>query len=167
MAQNSEEVAYEVALRRLDSQLQRVDIIETKVGLVLGLASTAIGIFAGFVAVVVDPNELASVIFAAVSGAVILIVYLFTMRSGLATFATTEWDQRPNWEELLVSARELDLPTMQLWVAEGCVLSLRQNEPQLRQKTKAAATATRLALIDVILVAVVLISLLIVNAAII
>lgn len=90
MAQGSEEVAYEVALRRLDSQLQRVDIIETKVGLVLGLASTAIGIFAGFVAVVVNPNELASVIFAAVSGAVILIVYLFTMRSGLATFATTE-----------------------------------------------------------------------------
>lgn len=141
-----------------------MDAIEYKVGIILGLAGTAIGIFAGFVAVVVNPNELASVIFAATSGAIILTVYLLTMRNGLDAFAIAEWDQRPNWEELLVNASELDLPTMQLWVAEGCVLSLEQNDPQLRRKTKAAAAATRLALIDAILVALALIGLIGVNA---
>ena len=162
MTQSSEEVAYDVAMRRLESQLQRVDVIENKVGIILGLSATVIGIFAGFIVVVVDPDEPASLVFAAIFGGIILAAYLLTMKSALATLATGDWDDRPNWDELLVSANELDLPVMHLWVAEGCVMSLKENEPKVKQKAEAAALATRLALANAILVAAALIVLFVV-----
>ncbi len=164
MAQSSQEVAYEVALRRLDSQFQRIDVVDSKTSTVVGLAGTALGIFAGFTAVVVDPDEPVSVVFAATSGAIILAMYLLAMVNAFRVFEIGEWDERPSWDDLLTNANEQELETMQLWVAEGCVRSLKENEPKLELKTNAVATATRLALIDAILVAMALIGLFIVNA---
>jgi hypothetical protein len=165
MAQSSHEIAYEVALRRLDSQLHRVDVIDSKIGVVLGLAGTVLGIFAGFVAVVVDTGEPASIAFAGISGFIVLLVYVAAVIYGLLASATGEWDQRPNWDELLKEAQELELEKMHLWVAEGCVLSLKTNEGKLYRKTETASQATRLALMEAILVAVSLFGLLVVNAA--
>ena len=164
MAQSSEEVANEVALRRLDSQMQRVDTIDSRIGVVLGLAGTALGIFAGFIAIVVDPDNLASIIFAAVSGAIILIVYLLAMWNGLLVSTKGEWDERPNWDELLLNASKLELPAMHQWIAQGCVMSLQENEAKLQSKTSAAAAATRLALVVAIFVAFALIGLFLVTA---
>lgn len=164
MAQTPHEVAYEVALRRLDVQLQQVDIVDSKVGIGLGLTGTALGIFAGFFAVVVDPDEPASVAFAAASGAIVMGVFLVSVWNGFVAWAIGEWDQRPNWDDLLANIQELSHQEMQLWITEGCILSLKQNEPKLRRKTIAAANVAKFALIDVVLIALSLSGLSVVNA---
>jgi len=165
MPQDPRQVAYEVAMQRLDSQLSRVDAVDNKVGTVLGLAATITGIFAGFAAVVVDPEKSASVAAAGLLGLVVLVVVLATVREGLAALKLEMWDERPNWDELLRSAEELDVGSMHAWVAEGCVLSLKDNEPKVVKKAHRATNARRLALIEAGLVGASLISLLVVNAA--
>jgi len=152
-------------MRRLDSQLSRVDAVDSKVGTVLGLAATLTGIFAGFAAVVVDPDKGASVVSAGLLGLVVLAVFLATVREGLAALKLEAWDERPNWDELLRSAEELDLASMHAWVAEGCVLSLKENEPKVAKKAHSATNARRLALLEAGLVGASLITLLVVNAA--
>ena len=82
-------------MRRLDSQLSCVDVIDSKIMTVLGVAGASIGIFAGFLAVVVDTSEAASVIFAFSSGTVILGIYVAAMAFGLRGSAIGKWDQRP------------------------------------------------------------------------
>ena len=96
MAQSSAEVAYEVALRRLDSQLHRVDVVDSKIAVVVGLGGTAIGIFAGFAAVAVEPDERASVIFAAIAGIIVLAVYELEVIHALRCYAVGTCEERPN-----------------------------------------------------------------------
>ncbi|MCI0856751.1 MAG: hypothetical protein J4N98_08675 [Chloroflexi bacterium] len=124
MAQSSAEVAYEVALRRLDSQLHRVDVVDSKIAVVVGLGGTAIGIFAGFAAVAVEPDERASVIFAAIAGIIVLAVYALAVINALRVYAIGKWDERPNWEDLLKKTND-DLSEVQRWVARACVASLQ------------------------------------------
>ena len=59
----------------------------------------------------------------------------------------------------------LDVATMHAWVAETCVISLNENEPQLLRRAADGAWTTRLALLDAILVAFALLGLQVVNAA--
>ena len=165
MPSSSREVAYDVAPRRLDSQLSRVDVIDSKIITVLGIAGASLGIFAGFLAVVVDAGKVASVTFAFASGSVVLGVYVAAMVFGLRGSAIGKWDQRPNWDELIENSASLDLATMHAWVAETCVVSLNENEPQLVRKADDGAWTTRLALLDAILVAFALLGLLVINAA--
>ncbi len=165
MAQSSAEVAYEVALRRLDSQFQRIDVIDGKVTGILGLASTMLGIFAGFIAVVVSSEEAASVVFAAGAGSVILASYLLVVWNALGATAIGDWDQRPDWRPLLDSAQELDLATMHLWVAEGCVASLEENEEKLLTKAAKVASGTKWALLQAMLIALALVGLFVIGAA--
>lgn len=166
MAQSSAEVAYEVALRRLDSQLHRVDVVESKIAVVVGLGGTAMGIFAGFAAVAVEPDERASVTFAAIAGVIVLAVYVVAVFNALRVSAIGEWDEQPNWDDLLDTADAFDLSEVQRWVAGACVDSLKTNEQALRRKASAARWATWLVLTDTIFVAIALIALFVLNAVI-
>lgn len=162
MGDTPQAIAYEVALRRLESQMSNIDVIENKAGVVLGLASTLIAIFAGALALAAD--DLASVITAAPFGAVILILYLCIILIGLDSIRTGDWDERPNWDALLENAKELDVVSLEIWVAEGCVLSLHKNHPKVQQKAKGVNRAIQLTVWYSILIAVALFAVFVVNA---
>lgn len=163
MGDTPQAIAYEVALRRLDSQLARIEAIENKAAMVLGLASTLIAIFAGASALAAD--DLTSVAVASPFGLAILALYLCIMRIGLTSILTRDWDERPNWDALLESARELDIESLQVWVAEGCVLSLHANEPKIQQKAKDINRAIQLTVRYSVLIAVGLFAVFLVSAA--
>ena len=142
MGDTPQAIAYEVALRRLDSQMSNVDIIENKAGVVLGLASTLIAIFVGALALAAD--DLTTVAVATPFGVLILVLYVRIMGIGLKAISAGDWDERPSWDHLLDSASELDLESMQLWVARGCILSLQTNAPKVKQKAKGVNRAIEL-----------------------
>lgn len=163
MEDTPQAIACEVALRRLDSQMSNIEIIESKAAVILGLSSTLIAIFAGALALAAD--DLTSVAVASPFGVAILLLYLWIMKVGLASIRTGDWDERPNWGALLNSASELDLESMQIWVAEGCVLSLQANDPKLQQKAKDVNQAIQFTGWYSVLIAVGLFSVFVVSAA--
>ncbi len=163
MGDTPQAIAYEVALRRLDSQMSNVDIIENKAGIVLGLTSTLIAIFVGALALAAD--DLTTVAVASPFSVAILLLYVCIMRIGLKAISTGDWDERPSWDHLLDSASELDLESMQIWVARVCILSLQINAPKVKQKAEGVNQAIHLTGWYSILIAVGLFSVFVVGAA--
>ena len=163
MGDTPQAIAYEVALRRLDSQMSNVDIIENKAGIVLGLTSTLIAIFAGALALAAD--DLTTIAVASPFAVVTLVLYLYIMRIGLESIRTGDWDEQPNWDDLLKAANDVDLESLRKWVAEGCVLSLQANQPKIQQKAQGVNRAIELTVWYAIVIAAGLFSVFVVSAA--
>ena len=163
MGDTPQAIAYEVALRRLDSQMSDIDIMENKAVVVLGLASTLIAIFAGALALAAD--NLTTVAVATPFGVVALVLYLCIMRIGLESIRTGDWDEQPNWDDLLKFANDVDLESLRKWVAEGCVLSLHANLPKIQQKAQAIDQAIELTRWYAIVIVIGLFSVFVVGAA--
>ena len=163
MGDTPQAIAYEVALRRLDSQMSDIDIMENKAGVILGLASTLIAIFAGALVLAVD--DLSTVAVASPFGVVTLGLYLYIMRIGLEAIRTGDWDEQPNWDDLLKFANDVDLESLRKWIAEGCVLSLHANLPKIQQKAQAVNRSIQLTRWYTIVIATGLFSVFVVSAA--
>jgi hypothetical protein len=143
LEKHAPQVAYDVAMRRLDAQMQQIDAIDSKVRLVIGAASGVITLFAGFAAVTIKAEIQACVIVGLVFMFLVILGYIPAIVLGVLAYRFREWERRPNWEALNQYIHEYSEDTMRIWVAEGCIESLKSNEPKIKHKVSQAEWAMR------------------------
>ena len=138
----SPQVAYEVAMRRLDEQMRQIDAIDNKVGAIMGACSAVATLFTGFASVAVQTDETGSLLTGIAFIALVIAFYLPAILFGMRAYGFYEWDLRPNWDDLLLFAKEYSDEVMQSWVAQGCVASLKGNSKAISSKLAYAGRST-------------------------
>jgi len=140
----SPNVAYDVAMLRLEEQMRQIDAIDNKISVMLAAASAIMALFAGFLAVVIRAEDTASlavgVVFIALTG----LFYVPGTIAGILAYRFYRWDLRPNWDDLLDYSASYPEPVMRRWVAEACVVSLKGNVTPIDRKLERAGWQMRL-----------------------
>ena len=131
-SQSSPQVFYEVAMDRLNAQMNRIEAIDSKLASLIGFASVIIAIFAaalqfgGFA-----QWPLYAIILLGLAGASYICLVVFAIRA----YRFMKWDFRPNLDKLGEYCMMYDDPAMRNWVAQECLRSYRDNEKTISSKT--------------------------------
>lgn len=116
------ETYYDVAMRRLDEQIDRIGS--------LGAATALVPIFGALIAAFNKDVRGASIALYGVA----FVLYLAMIGTVVGATRIGEWSLRPDLETLHDYATGQDEQTVRNWVAEECRRSIVLNEPKLRQK---------------------------------
>ena len=140
-SQSSPQVFYEVAMSRLDAQMNRMEAIDRKLASLIGFASVIIAIFAATLQLgeVAQP-PLYVMVLLGLAGATYVALMVFALRA----YRFRKWSFRPNLDDLSEHCVKYDDLTMRKWVAQQCILSYRKNEKALISKTSDGRNAVRL-----------------------
>ena len=158
------EVAYDVAMRRLDEQMRQVDAIDNKVGAVIAASSAIAALFAGFAAVAVDVERPVSLWTAVAFTGLVIVAYLPAMVFAVLAFRFWEWSLRPNWGQLLEFGEGYSEEAMRSWVAHECVTSLTTNATKIASKLGYGGWSMRFLVVETVLAAAGLLSVLVSQA---
>jgi len=161
----SAEVAYDVAMRRLDEQMRQIDAIDNKIGVIIGASSAIATLFAGFASVAVQTESRASLWTGVAFMIVVVLLYVPAILFGMLAYRFHEWDLRPNWDQLLSFGTDYSDQIMRSWVADACVLSLKENLGKMSTKLSWAGWATRLLASETLMAAAGLLAIVAANAA--
>lgn len=162
----SSDVAYDVAMRRLDEQMRQIDAIDAKIGALMTAVSAVMALFAGFAAVAVNSEEPVSVLVAGIFVAMVGVLYIGAMISGVRAYRFHEWQLGPNWDDLITYSKEYVSEAMRSWVAYACVSSLKNNKPVIGKKLDQAGWAIRFLAGQTFIASLGLLAIIITNAAI-
>jgi hypothetical protein len=138
----SAEVAYDVAMRRLDEQMRQIDAIDNKIAVIVGASSAVATLFAGFVSVAAETESTLSLWMGIVFIALAVCFYVPAILFGMRAYGFYEWEIRPNWDDLLLFAVDYPDQVMRSWVAGACVASLKENSSRISSKLEYAGRST-------------------------
>ena len=134
--QTSIDILYEITISRLRLQLDRIDGIDTKIGVIFGLTNGIVVALVAFVTFVHRPVPQLALIFTILSAlayVATLILLFFAYRGG-------RWSFRPEIKTLkniCADPRYHDYPEIvKTWVAGECIRSLDSNSRPLTNKTR-------------------------------
>lgn len=130
-SQSSPQVFYEVAMNRLDAQMNRMEAIDRKVASLIGFASVIIAVFAAVLQLGFAQQPLYVITLLGMAGASYIGLVVFA----LLAYRFREWDFRPNLKTLDAYCRKYGDSTMREWVARECLRSYADNEKKLSSKT--------------------------------
>lgn len=139
----SADVAYDVAMRRLDEQMRQIDAIDNKIGVIVGASSAIATLFAGFASVAVQTESRESLWTGVAFMALVVLLYVPAVAFGMRAYRFYEWDLRPNWDDLLLFAKDYSDQVMRSWVADGCIASMKENSERISSKLAHAGRSTR------------------------
>jgi len=131
-SQSSPQVFYEVAMNRLDAQMNRMEAIDRKLASLMGFASVIIAIFVA--ALQFGPlsrGALYVITLLGLAGASYVALIIFAIRA----YRFMEWDFRPNLKKLDEYCKQYGDSIMRDWVARECLCSYEDNEKKLVSKT--------------------------------
>lgn len=153
MADN--DVYYEVAMQRLDSQMARIDAIDAKVATAFTFATGVLALFGGVLALSALPGGtvVRVAFFVFLAGA--LIIYGVLLHKLEIAYRITDWEFQPHMSDLEQYSSAYGSDQMRKWVADACVASINHNEPLLAQKAGRLNDALRYLPVEVILLAIV------------
>lgn len=150
--ESSPQVFYEVAMNRLDAQMNRMEAIDRKLASIIGFSSIIIAIFAAVLQLggltQLPLYAIAPLILAAASYVALLV---FAVRA----YRFQEWDFRPNLKELDEYCAEYGDSLMREWVARECITAYKDNEKKLSSKTSDGRKALWLLFTETVLLVVV------------
>ena len=140
-SQSSPQVFYEVAMNRLDAQMNRMEAIDRKLASLIGFASVIMAIFAAALQLG-EPAQSppSAIVFLGLAGVIYIALMVFALRA----YRFRKWSFRPNLDDLSEHCVKYDDLTMRKWVAQECILSYRKNEETLISKTSDGRNAVRL-----------------------
>ncbi len=148
-SQSAPNVLYEVAMNRLQAQMEQIDAIDAKLGTILGFASAILAIFAGFMAL----GNLERPLFALVLFGLAFLAYLALVIVTIYGYRLIEWHFRPDLNTLQEHCRSFDEAVMKTWVADECIRSINDNRDNIAYKASSANRAVYLLALEVILLA--------------
>jgi len=128
------DVAYDVAVRRLEEQMRQIDHIDTKVTVVLTTASAAAAIFATVSIAALKTASNAPLVIGVLATVAVGGIYLVLAHFALRAYRLYEWDLRPNWRQLIENSQVAPNGLMRSWVAANCVASLEANQSNVDKK---------------------------------
>lgn len=163
----SAEVAYDVAMRRLDEQMRQIDAIDNRVGVIIGASSAVATLFAGFASVAVQTESRGSLWTGVAFITLVALFYLLAVLFALVGVGLwrREWDLRPNWDQLLSFGRDYSDRAMRSWVAHACVLSLKENSGGIGSKLALYGWSMRFLICEALVAAAGLLAIVAANAA--
>ncbi len=131
---SSPQVFYEVAMSRLDAQMNRLEAIDRKLASLIGFASVIIAVFAvalQFGGVAQLP--LGTIVLLRLAVAAYITLMVFALRA----YRFVKWSFRPNLRDLHLHCKrkKYDDLGMRYWVALECLISYVRNEKKLSSKT--------------------------------
>jgi hypothetical protein len=133
----SEEVFYDVAMRQLDNQMQRIGALDAKGTTVFAFSSSLLALFAILASLgPALPTEgirhaFIGLILAAAIVYGLILVFLYRAYKPNSAFSL-----RPHLDELQEQCKQHPKDKMQVWVALNCARSLCDNEPKLTAKAR-------------------------------
>lgn len=161
----SAEVAYDVAMRRLDEQMRQIDAIDNRFGVVIGTSSALATLFAAFASVAVQTESRGSLWTGVSFMALVALSYLLGVSVASVGLWRHQWDLRPNWDQLLSFGRDYSDQVMRSWVADACVLSLKENLGGVRIKLALFGWSVRFLICEALVAAAGLLAIVAANAA--
>jgi hypothetical protein len=162
----SAEVAYDVAMRRIDEQMRQVDALDNRIGVIIGTSSALAALFAGFASVAVQTESRGSLWTGVAFITLVVLSYVLAVSvASVGLIMHREWDVRPNWDELLSFGRDYSDQVMRSWVADACVLSLKENLGRIRIKLALFGWSIRFLICEAVVAAAGLVAIVAANAA--
>lgn len=161
----SAEVAYDVAMRRLDEQMRQIDAIDNKIAVIVGASSAVATLFTGFMAVAVRTDSSGSLWTGIAFIALVVCFYVAAITFGMRAYQFYEWDLRPDWDALLLFAETYPDEVMRSWVADACVTSLKENSSRISSKLAHAGRSTEFLVCETVAAAAGLLAIVAANGA--
>ena len=161
----SAEVAYDVAMRRIDEQMRQVDALDNRIGVIIGTSSALAALFAGFASVAVQTESGGSLWTGVAFITLVVVSYVLAVSVASVGLWRGEWDVRPNWDELLSFGRDYSDQVMRSWVAHACVLSLKENSGRIATKLALFGWSIRFLICEALVAAAGLLAIVAANAA--
>ncbi len=130
------ELFYDLALRRLDDQMNRVDVLDDKAAKLFPIATGALPIFSAVLALFGRQPSLPglTIVLLGLSLVSYFIMLFFLYRS---IQVGDLWDFRPHMRTLQAYYQAgNDEDTLRQWVANECLLSLEFNAPKIAKKAQ-------------------------------
>lgn len=128
-ALSAAETYYDVAMRRLESEMVRIDALDRKAALVLATAVALLPLFGVILTSTARPPRAAIVFYA-----LAVLAYLVMVGCAIASTRIGHWSGRPDLTTLALHARTNNAETVRWWVATECMKSVEANRPKLRAK---------------------------------
>ena len=145
----TEDVYYDVMMRRLDQQLATIDTLDAKIATVFTVASAVLPVTTGLLVAEHALLDRRGVTIALIGAGV---AYLGLLIVFGVSYRADDWSWRPNrcefYKEVLDS--ENDEASIRFWVADECRASLDTNKPHLQRKGRLIALALVLFPIEVL-----------------
>lgn len=138
-SQSSPQVFYDVAMSRLEAQMNRMEAIDRKLASLIGFASVIIAVFAAALQLG-EAVPLCAIVPLGLAGATYIALMVFALRA----YKFRKWSFRPNLDDLSEYCVKYDDLTMRKWVAQECICSYRKNEEKLILKTSDGRRIIRL-----------------------
>ena len=141
--QDSIDILYDNATSRLQSQIQRIDGADTKIGIIFGLTNGLAVALGG--CVVLNQNTINWIVFVtlALSG----LAYLIIMIQLYFAYRWGKWSFRPEIQrlrEICTSSKYRNYPNVvKEWIADECILSVNTNKGPLSKKVATANGALK------------------------
>lgn len=128
----AEQVLYEVAKERLESQMSRIQGLDDKAAKLFPFATGALPVFAAVLALYGKPQlPLLTVVFI-VLAVIMYLLLLYLLYWSIQT--TNTWSYRPQMREFQVNCATHTDAEMRQWVADACISSIEVNDPYVAQK---------------------------------
>jgi hypothetical protein len=128
------DVYFEVALRQLDEQLQRVDSLDSKSAACVVFAATVLPVFGALLGLTAMRPPPAAIVLFVIAGA----VFGGLAHSAYRAFKVQSWSVRPDPMTMKThsTSGEYDEASMRMWVADEFLRSIEHNEPLLKEKAR-------------------------------
>jgi hypothetical protein len=142
---------YELATARLADQMKQIETIDTKTDKVIGYSTATLGLYGAALTVVGKSLNPVGFTFASFFFLAAFVVYVAVNISALRAYQVRNYSYRPDMEVLQQNADELTEDALRTWVARECVISLRENDDIITNRTTELARAIRLFPLQVLL----------------
>ena len=134
-------VLYDVTLDKLKSQVNRIDSIDSKVGITFGLANGLLVTLLGFVVVIDRPVALLVQVFITAS----IIAYLVSLLLLVKAYYTSHWDYGPDPDklrEICIDPKYRNYPDIvKEWIVDECIRAYEYNRKHIAGKASKASWA--------------------------
>lgn len=126
----ADQTYYDVATARLDEQIERANGLHAKLATAYGFSAAILPTFGALLALAKPDRPQAAVILYAVA----MGIYIVMLGFAAAGYRVSRYSLRPDLETLKAHSDTHSDPTMRVWVANECLLSIETNEPKLHRK---------------------------------
>lgn len=126
---------YDVAMRRLDAQMQTIDSVDAKATTAYAASGGILAFYGVLLTLASTPTDTGLKVLFLTFLSFAGIIFLGLMYSLYQTYQVRNWSVRPDMSVMQVNVNNADNDSVQYWVATECMASLEHNESLLDRKT--------------------------------
>jgi hypothetical protein len=143
-------VPYEIAMQRLQRQLDSVDKLDAKIATTIGFAGAVLSLFSGLLGL--QGRQLPAASTWCIGLAFVTFVLMLVL--SVAAYRTTAWDVRPPLDDLLTHSKSFTDDALRVWAAQESARAVRDNHRRVQAKASYVFWVVVLGPVSVLFVAI-------------